>query len=300
MPLARQFLNHQPGPMRFPFQLSLCNEVLRELPFREQCRVAAALGYDGLEIAPFTISDDPRTITAAQVDDIRRTAEAAGLRVTGLHWLLVSPKGLSITDPDPAVEAATREIIAALINLCRDLGGSVLVHGSPQQRLLPDDPAQRGRALALALQHWSLAGERAAACGVTYCIEPLAEANFVRTVDEAIGVLDEIGSPGLATMLDASAAGQAESDPVAVVLDRGLAAGRIAHVQINAVNRKAPGQGPEFLIDLFRVMQNRGYDRTVAVEPFIYEPDGTGSAAFAAGYVRGLMEAVSAGPKSTT
>lgn len=285
--------------MRFPFQLSLCNEVLRDVPFQEQCRIAAALGYDGLEIAPFTITGDPRTITAAQVNDVRRTSEATGLRITGLHWLLVSPKGLSITDPEPAVVSATREVIAALIDLCRDLGGSVLVHGSPQQRLLPDNPAERRRARAMALQHWSFAGQRAAACGLTYCIEPLAEANFVRTVDEAIGVLDEIGSPGLATMLDASAAGQAESDPIAVVLDRGLAAGRIAHVQINAVNRKGPGQGPEFLIDLFRVMRDRGYDGTVAVEPFIYEPDGTGSAAFAAGYVRGLMEAISAKPKST-
>jgi sugar phosphate isomerase/epimerase len=274
----------------------LCNEVLRELSFPEQCRVAAALGYDGLEIAPFTICDDPRTITGSAVEDIRRTAHEAGLRVTGLHWLLVSPKGLSITDPEPAVEAATREVIAALINLCRDVGGSVLVHGSPQQRLLPDDPAQRGRARATALKHWSSAGQKASECGLTYCIEPLAEANFIRTVDEAIGVLDEIGSPGLATMLDASAAGQAESQPVAAVLDRGLASGRIAHVQINAVNRKAPGQGPEFLLDLFRVMRDRGYDRTVAAEPFIYEPDGTGSAAFAAGYVRGLMEGVYAEP----
>lgn len=283
----------EPRRAPYPFRLSLCNEVLRDLPFPDQCRIAAALGYDGLEIAPFTIADDPRAITGRQVDELRRTAEASGLGITGLHWLLVSPAGLSITDPDPEVHRTTREVMAALVRLCRDFGGSVLVHGSPAQRVLPNDPDQRRVARAVALEHWASAGQLAAECGVIYCIEPLAEGNFVRTFDEAVTVLDEIGSSGLATMLDASAAGQAEAETVAALLDRGLASGRIAHVQVNSVNRKAPGQGPEFLIDLFRVLRMRGYERTVAVEPFIYEPDGTGSAAFAAGYVRGLMEASS-------
>lgn len=274
----------------YPFRLSLCNEVLRDLSFGEQCRIAAAVGYDGLEVAPFTIADDPRTITAAEVEKLRAEAGDAGLAVTGLHWLLVSPENLSITDPDPDIRRATAEVIAALVRLCRDLGGTVLVHGSPRQRVLPADPAKHPDAKAVALDHWARAGALAAEAGVTYCIEPLAECGFVRTLDEAIAALDAIGSPGLATMIDASAAGQAESRPVAEVLDRGLSAGRIAHVQINAVNRKGPGQGNEFLIDFFRVLMNHRYSRIVAVEPFEYEPDGTGAAAFAAGYVRGLWE----------
>jgi D-psicose/D-tagatose/L-ribulose 3-epimerase len=274
----------------FPFRLSLCNEVLRDRPFAEQCRIAAALGYDGLEVAPFTIADDPRVVTPRQAEAIRREAADSGVGVTGLHWLLVSPKGLSITDPDPDVRRETAEVIAALVRLCRDLGGSVLVHGSPQQRVLPNDPAGREAARSVALEHWARAGALAHEAGVSYCIEPLAEANFVRTVREAMEIVAEIGSPGLATMLDASAAGRAETEPVAAVLDHGLAAGIIAHVQINAVNRKAPGQGPEHLIDLFRVLMKRRYDRIVAVEPFVYEPDGVGAAAFSAGYVRGLSE----------
>lgn len=276
----------------FPFRLSLCNEVLREFSLEEQCRIAAALGYDGLEIAPFTIADDPRAVSHRDAERIRNVVEGAGLTVTGLHWLLVSPKGLSITDPDPAVRRATGEVISALVGLCRDLGGSVLVHGSPQQRILPDGGERRQTARAVALDHWARAGVLAAEAGVTYCIEPLAEANFVRMIGEAIAILDEIDGGGLATMLDASAAGQAEAEPVSVALDRGLTGGRIAHVQINAINRKAPGQGPEHLIEVIRVLLRHGYDRTVAVEPFIYEPDGVASAAFAAGYVRGLREGI--------
>ena len=283
-------MSRQPNRPDYPFGFALCNEVLRDHPFEEQCRIAAALGYDGLEVAPFTVTPDPRAITAGQVEALRASAAAHGLGITGLHWLLVAPAGLSITDPDLAVRAATGEVIAALIRLCRDLGGSVLVHGSPLQRRLPDDPAERRMARELALAHWERAGTLAAEAGVLYCIEPLAEANFVRTVAEAVEVLDEIGSPGLATMLDASAAGQAETEPVAAVLEAELRTGHIAHVQINAVNRRAPGQGPEHLIELFRVLLRQRYRGTVAVEPFDYQPDGQSSAAFAAGYVRGLWE----------
>ena len=285
---------YRPG---YPFKLSLCNEVIRELPFPGQCRVAAELGYDGLEVAPFTLSDDPRRLSAADVERLRRTAAASGIEITGLHWLLLSPAGLSITDPDPEVRRTTADVIAALVGLCRDLGGSVLVHGSPQQRQLPDDPAERQAARAVALEHWAESGRLAAAAGVTYCIEPLAESPLIRTLAEAEALLREIGSPGLATMIDASSAGNAETEPVAAVLDRGLSAGTVAHVQINAVNRKAPGQGPEHLSDFFRTLVKHDYRHVVAVEPFVYQPDGIGSAAFAAGYVRGLWEAAGAGSR---
>ena len=42
---------------------SLCNAVIRELPFEQQCGFATAVGYDGLEIAPFTLSDEPHLLT---------------------------------------------------------------------------------------------------------------------------------------------------------------------------------------------------------------------------------------------
>jgi sugar phosphate isomerase/epimerase len=33
-------------------RIALCNEVIAALPFEQQCAFAAALGYDGLEVAP--------------------------------------------------------------------------------------------------------------------------------------------------------------------------------------------------------------------------------------------------------
>ena len=74
-------------------KLALCNEVLQPLPFGEQCRLAAALGYDGLEVAPFTLAADPTQLTDAEVEGFRRTAADHGLAIYGLHWLLGAPAG---------------------------------------------------------------------------------------------------------------------------------------------------------------------------------------------------------------
>ena len=83
-------------------KIALCNEVLQPLPFERQCALAAALGYDGLEVAPFTLAADPTAIKPAQAREFARIAADHGLAITGLHWLLVAPAGLSIVSADRA------------------------------------------------------------------------------------------------------------------------------------------------------------------------------------------------------
>ena len=74
-------------------KFALCNEVVRELPFAAQCDLAAALGYDGIELAPFTLHDEPHLLPAAERQAVRRAAADAGVAITGLHWLLVGRPG---------------------------------------------------------------------------------------------------------------------------------------------------------------------------------------------------------------
>ena len=109
-------------------KLALCNEVLAPLSLEAQCELAARLGYDGLEIAPFTLANAPERTVPAEARRIRGVVESAGLVVTGLHWLLVKPSGLSVTDPDPARRGRTLEVVKRLVALCAELGGKVLVH----------------------------------------------------------------------------------------------------------------------------------------------------------------------------
>jgi len=280
-------------------KFALCNEVLQPLTFERQCVVAAQLGYDGLEVAPFTLADDPMTIDDSQASEIRHMAEDAGITVSGLHWLLVAPSGLSIVSADAAVRERTAVVMERLVELCRLMGGRYLVHGSPKQRSVPPGEtlsATRSRAA----ECFARAARAAQTCGVTYCIEPLSprETDFINTVADAVALVDEIGSPALRTMIDCSAAAQAEDEPVDVLMARWMPGGRIAHVQVNDANRRGPGQGEMAfapIVGTLLRMQSEGHYRgIVAVEPFDYVPDGMGAAARAIGYLKGLVEGLAA------
>jgi D-psicose/D-tagatose/L-ribulose 3-epimerase len=276
-------------------RIALCNEVLQPLPFEQQCRLAAALGYDGLEVAPFTLDADPMRLTDAQADAFRRIAADHGLAITGLHWLLVAPPGLSIVTADAVLRGRTAAVMERLVELCAAMGGRYLVHGSPRQRSVPAD-ATREQAWERARETLMRAARRAQACGVTYCLEPLApaETNLFNTVAEAVRMVDEIASPAFRTMIDCSAAGQAEQEPVHELMARWMPTGHIAHVQVNDPNRRGPGQGAmDFapILRTLREMQRQGhYNHTIAVEPFDYVPDGPGCAARAIGYLRGVLQ----------
>lgn len=272
-------------------KLSLCNEVLRERSFARQCAFAAVVGYDALEIAPFTLAPDPRKLTPRRIAAVREALRNEGLVCSSLHWLLVAPQGLSITSPDAAVRRDTIGLMQRLCELAAELGAAVLVHGSPAQRQLPSQAGRAVTARRRAVDAFAAAAEAAARCGVTYCIEPLAarETNFVNTVAEAVALVEAVDSPALKTMIDTCAAGTQEGD-VPALIDRWLPSGHIAHIQVNDPNRRGPGEGAMAFAPVVAALARQRYDGWVAVEPFIYEPDGAACAARAAGFMRALSE----------
>jgi D-psicose/D-tagatose/L-ribulose 3-epimerase len=275
-------------------KLSLCNEVLRDRPFAEQCALAAAIGCQGLELAPFTLTADPSTLGDQEAATLRTTARRHGIAISSLHWLLVAPAGLSIATPDEALRQRTLMLLDRLIGFAACCEAPVLVHGSPAQRS-PAAGQTLADALARCEDSWAWLAQRAAAAGVTYCIEPLspAETPVINTLAQAATVVDRIASPALRTMFDLSAASQSETEPVHVVLARHLAAGHVAHVQLNDRNRRGPGQGQTPVAPVLRVLQRAGWAGWVALEPFDYQPDALSCAAASAAYVRGAWEALS-------
>jgi sugar phosphate isomerase/epimerase len=272
-------------------RIALCNEVLREMPFERQCAHAAELGYDALEVAPFTLGPEPHTLSAEARRALRRQAEAAGVPVSGLHWLLVTPEDLSITSGDPEVRARTLTVIRGLVELCADLGGQVLVHGSPGQRRL--EPGREAEGRALAEEAFAAAADAAGRAGVTYCLEPLAPAEtaYLTSVAEAAAVVRAVGHPSLRTMVDCSAAALAEAESVPDLLARWLPTGLVAHVHANDPNRRGPGEGSLPFRPILKALREGGYAGAIGVEPFVYRPDGPAAAARAVGYLRGCLEA---------
>lgn len=274
-------------------KLALCNEVLRHLPFDAQCRLAAALGCTGLELAPFTLADDPSRLTDADAQRLRGVARDHGLAISSLHWLLVKPEGLSISTPDAALHARSVEFLRQMIGFAAACGAAVLVHGSPKQRS-PAAGQTVADAFARSVAAWAQLATTAEQHGVVYCIEPLspAETPVINTVAEAAALVDRIGSPAIRTMLDLSAASQAESSAPAEVLARFLASGHIAHVQLNDRNRRGPGQGDTPVAPVLRALHGAGYRGWAALEPFDYQPEPLACAAASAAYVRGIWEAI--------
>jgi sugar phosphate isomerase/epimerase len=266
----------------------LGNKVLDGMSFAAQCDFAAALGYDGLELAPFTLGDEPHLLGSHARAELRRAAADAGIEITGLHWLLITPQGLSITTADEGRRRRTLEVMRRLIDLCASLGGRMLVHGSPAQRQTEGDPdaALRGRDAFAAI---AADAERA---GVTYCIEPLSrqETSFITTLQEAVEIVEAVASPAVRTMLDCRAARLSETATIAELLDRWLPTGMIGHVHVNDRNRRGPGQGGDLFAPVFASLARNHYAGAVGVEPFVYEPDGPAVAARSIGYIRGLLE----------
>ena len=277
-------------------RIALCNEVLGAMPLERQCELAAALGYDGLEIAPFTLAEAPQRIDdRARPRGSAASSKPSGLVVTGLHWLLVKPAGLSLTDPDAAVRARTLDVMTRLIGLCAELGGSVLVHGSPKQRAIAAGETH-ATAVARAASIPCRTPRRVAARARRHLLHRAAgraETALINTVAEAAELVRAIDQPGLRTMIDCSAAGQTEAQPVPDLIDT-LAADRPDRAcagQRPEPARPGPGRD-EVRADLRGAEAQRLRRGTVAVEPFDYVPDGPGAAAFAAGYLRGIRESL--------
>jgi len=268
-------------------KLLLCNEVIRELDFAEQCDFAAKIGYDGLELAPFTLSETPHQLSDKEINKVKQAAKDAGIEIVSLHWLLVTPEGLSITSKNDKTRKRTIEVMRGLIDLCAALGGKILVHGSPQQRKLENaDSRQRG------IDSFAAIADEAERAGVTYCLEPLSkeETDFINSTDEAVSIVKEIGSPVVKTMLDCRAAWLSETESVEALLKRWLPTGHIKHIHLNETNKLAPGQGEHSFSPILESLIKQDYRGAIGVEPFVYEPDGPSCAARAIGYLKGILE----------
>ena len=257
--------------MAHRFKQAICNEVYEKRPLREVCRSIREIGYDGIEIAPFTLADRPSDIGAAQRREYRDTIRSEGLGYVGLHWLMVSPKGLHVTTPDRELRARSWRHIDDLIDLCADLGDNgIMVFGSPVQR-----GTTGGISRADAMKNYAegLVGVaiHAAQRGVTILVEalPKNQCDVINTLDEAAGIVKQIGSPAVRTMFDTHNAAD-EVEPHATLVDRYF--DLIRHVHINEMDGRYPGTGDYDFKPVFEVLRRRGYERWVSLEVFDFKP----------------------------
>ena len=253
-------------------KLALCNEMFEARPMAEIASVAKRLGYDGIEIAPFTLAKSAQDITAEQRKEARRAIEGSGLDVVGLHWLFAGPDGLHMTTPDDTVWRRTRDYLSSLLDLCSDLGGKVLVLGSPKQRSIVDGQTRQG-AWKRAVDLLSSVLDKAGQLGLTICLEPLspAETDFINTVAEGMKMVRQVNHPSLKIHLDVKAM-CSEGEPVPDII-RSVKADQIGHFHVNDPNLYGPGMGDVDYGPIAEAIREVGWDKWLSVEVFKYDPD---------------------------
>jgi sugar phosphate isomerase/epimerase len=275
---------------------AICNETFQDWDHQRVCRYVAELGYQGLELAPFTLARSITEVSAPRRRELRRQADEHGVTLLGLHWLLAKTEGLHLTSPDAAVRQKTADYLVELARCCADLGGDVLVFGSPAQRRIPDG-ATRAQAADYALDTFRRAAGGIADSGVTLCLEPLAppEADFINTCAEAIEILDRLNHPSFALHLDVKAM-SSEGTLVPELIRRHAA--RTGHFHANDTNLRGPGFGSVDFVPIFRALRTNGYSGWVSVEVFDYSPDPETIARESLRYMRACEAACNGGEAS--
>ena len=268
---------HGRPPYSCDMSFAICNETFEGWDHQRICEFISRLGYRGLEVAPFTLSSAPTEWPLIERQRYRNVAEASGIQIIGLHWLLAKTTGLHLTHPHVEVRQRTARYLMDLGKLCHDLGGSLMVLGSPQQRnRLPEvTPAQ---AFEYALDTLRQAMPKLGELGIRLCLEPLgiAETNFLNTCAEGMQLVKAVDHPLCVLHLDVKAMA-AECN----TLDDGLAIARLidqyvsqaGHFHANDPNRRGPGFGAMPFRPIMKALQEARYAGWVSVEVFDYSPD---------------------------
>ncbi|MBD3183715.1 TIM barrel protein [Candidatus Poribacteria bacterium] len=252
-------------------KFSICNEMFENWNWEDVFEYAGDLGYDGVEVAHFTLCDSVSEVSKTRREQLRIAADDAGVDIVGIHWVFVSPKGLHISHPDKTIRDKSRDYLHELVDFCGDLGGKVIVFGSPKNRNVVDPLTPE--------QAWDYARETFAACcdharerDVIICIEPLATymTDYINMPEDGARLVDEINHPNFKMILDTYAMACNDVDMGEAIVKY---ADYMAHFHINDDNESWPGTGSTDFEPVAKALKKIKYDGYVSVEVFDFNPD---------------------------
>jgi len=253
------------------YRHAMCNEAFGETPFPEQCRTLREAGYQGIELAPFTLAADPLTISPAQRAEYRRVMLGEQLSFVGLHWLMVSDGGFHLTTPDDSLRARSWQRIRDLIDLSADLGDdTVMIFGSPKQRSSTGG-ATPAKATRNFTQGFRDVAQQAGDRGVTLLVETLgkSQSDIVNTISEAARIVAEVAHPAVQTMFDVHNT-ESETEAHVDLIERYLPV--IRHVHVQEMDGRYPGTGTYDFRTLLAKLTELKYAGWVSLEAFDFSP----------------------------
>jgi sugar phosphate isomerase/epimerase len=271
---------------------AICQELYEAAPWDDQCRRIAEAGYTGIEVAPFTIADDLSTVSDQTLQQMKQTAADHGLEIIGLHWLLAKTQGLHLTSADADIRAATTNYLKLLAHVCSQLGGKVMVFGSPQQRSL-----QEGVTTAEAMEYAADVFRNATATfeqhEVELCVEPLTplETDFLNTCEQAVELIEMVDHPTMRLHQDVKAMLGGEADDIPAVIHRYK--DYCGHFHVNDSNLLGPGMGDTDFRPILKALLETGYSGWVSVEVFDYTPGADQIAQQSIAYLKSILAEIS-------
>lgn len=273
-------------------KFAICQELFENVAWADQCRIISGLGYTGLEVAPFTLAPRITDVSAEQRRQLKKTAEEYGLAIIGLHWLLAKTEGLHLTTPDAAVRRATADYLIELGRACADLGGTLMVFGSPMQRNLQPG-VDSDQAYSNAAEVFRAVMPHLAERGVCICMEPLTpkETNFVNTCADAMRLIEMVDHPGFVLHQDVKAMLGAETKSLPELIHEFK--DHVGHFHVNDTNLLGPGMGETDYHPIVKALLESNYQGWVSVEVFDYKPGAEFIARSSIEYMKKILREVS-------
>lgn len=221
------------------------------------------LGYEGVELAV----RQPWTVDLGWLNSL---LEQTGLEVCNTGTSGVAGEGLFLTSPAAADRRACLEHLKQYVRFAASIGGSLsigTVRGPAP--VAGASPAEQRRWLAGGLRELAkFAGEE---FDLRLVVEPLGPqyTGWIRTVAEALELLDEIDAGNLGLLVDTYHLYHHEPG----WLESLAAAGsRVAHVHVSDSNRRCPGMGVIDFRAVIKALRAIGYDGYLSLEAEPY-PD---------------------------
>lgn len=244
---------------------AVCNELFGDLTLAESCRLLADYGFTGIELAPYTLSENPRKLRPVDRAEIKRTLERFNLEFVGLHWLLKAPEGLHLTTPDGIIRKKSWDFLKFLVEFCAEMGGGMMILGSGKQRNAESGTVESARAyISDGLRELAPLAESG---NTKILLEPLATriTNVVNTMQEAEAVIRAIDHPAISGIFDFhNCTGEKMSWPELILKYISI----IEHVHFNEPDGGYPTTGRSDFLPAFKALQACGYAGWISLEIF--------------------------------
>jgi sugar phosphate isomerase/epimerase len=253
-------------------------------PIHEAFELAARLGYDGVELH----LQNPNQIDR---EEAKRLSIQHKIEIPALGTgMAAREEGLTFTHPDRDVRQKAVDRIKEQIGLAQYLNSAVII-GSVNGKLgtaIQQSSSRRAQALACLAE----CCDAACSVAITILLEPLNryESDYINTVEQALDIIKQIGSPNIKLLADTFHMNIEEVDIMASLRQAGS---HLGHVHLVDSNREVPGHGHLHIQEVLRALQDLDYKGYLSFE-VLPSPDPKQAAEDGIRFVKSVLSSFSA------